>query len=200
MKRFHHKPSVTQGGFTLLEILVVMAIFALLASFILSATLKVRERATRVVCISNLRQLVQAAKMYEGDNDHLPIHYNANAYGRYAHWQEQIYPYVGNRNIFLCPHDASGGTGMSTEGGWPVSYAYALSHFWLNLDDSYRPPSARSPLFLDPHHLTATGKPGKFQDGAVIIIGRYDGSVKATPFSQIDVINYEPEDGKGMLR
>jgi prepilin-type N-terminal cleavage/methylation domain-containing protein len=192
--------STGKCGFTLAEILIVLAILAMLASFLASATMRTRERASRTVCSSNLRQLLMAAKMYEGDNDILPIHYNANAFGQAAHWQEQVWPYIRNRRTYLCPHDSTGGLGLTTEGGWPVSYNYCISYFWLNPDNSFRPPKPRSPLFIDNHHMTANGAPGEFVPGAVILIGRYDGSIEAAPIFRYPVLGYEPEDGLGQLR
>lgn len=182
------------GGFTLLEVLIVLVIMAVLTNLLLSATMTARERANRTVCISNLRQLIQAASMYESDNDRLPIHYPVGIYGQAGHWQEQVYPYVRNRAIFICPSDPSGGANSNySVGGWPTSYGYFLSDLWLGRDGSYRPPAARSPLFDDGHH---TGGSGEAKPGAIYLIGRYDGSVEASPVGEYPRIGYEPADGK----
>jgi RNA polymerase sigma factor (sigma-70 family) len=51
------KPS---GGFTLVELLVVLALIALLAGMLLPVLGSVRERAHQTTCLSNLRQIAQA--------------------------------------------------------------------------------------------------------------------------------------------
>ncbi len=55
--------------FTLIELLVVVAIIALLASLLLPALAGARDRAARVVCSSNLRQIYVGAHVYAADYD-----------------------------------------------------------------------------------------------------------------------------------
>ena len=56
-------------GFTLIELLVVIAIIMVLASLLLPAFGTVREKARRVVCLSQLRQIGQACFTYASDYD-----------------------------------------------------------------------------------------------------------------------------------
>lgn len=60
-------------GFTLVELLVVMAIIALLAGMLLPALSSAREQGRRTVCINNLNQIGTALAVYCTNNgDYLP--------------------------------------------------------------------------------------------------------------------------------
>jgi len=62
----------TRRGFTLLELLVVLAIIGTLVGLLLPAVMRVRESANRTNCANNLKQLALAAQMYNDAFQRLP--------------------------------------------------------------------------------------------------------------------------------
>lgn len=59
-------------AFTLIELLVVITVIAILALLAIPVIALIKDHARSVRCVSNLRQLGQAALVYAGDNGTLP--------------------------------------------------------------------------------------------------------------------------------
>ncbi len=66
--RGHSTRAVVRGGFTLVELLVVIGIIALLVAMLLPVLKKAQGAAYKAACLSNLRQLTMAWEYYATDN------------------------------------------------------------------------------------------------------------------------------------
>ena len=60
------------GGFTLLELLIVIAIIAILAAMLFPTLNRANESGRRSHCMNNLRQIGLAIQLYRQDNNERP--------------------------------------------------------------------------------------------------------------------------------
>jgi prepilin-type N-terminal cleavage/methylation domain-containing protein/prepilin-type processing-associated H-X9-DG protein len=108
-----HDHSPARGGFTLIEILVVVAIIALLISILLPSLSAARSRTRTVVCLTHLRVLGQAMVTYASENRGMvPADYELPGNNKTIGRQfpvllvpERFSPYVGGRKLPLIPRD-----------------------------------------------------------------------------------------------
>lgn len=117
----------TRPGFTLVELLVVMAILAVLASLLLPVLGRARARGQGAVCQGNHRQLGVALHLYAADaEDRLPNNFGAAGTreaiesGRFDNWANSLLNWEldpGNTNVAWL---RAGGLGPSVAGGVEV--------------------------------------------------------------------------------
>ncbi len=131
-------------GFTLIELLVVIAIIAILAAILFPVFARAREKARQSSCLNNVKQIALAFQMYTQDYDetlpgcqHAQYPTSVTVTGAYTgwtswymFWMDVLYPYVKNKQVFVCPSVASDATTLWGGYGWNVHVGY-----WIGWHD-----------------------------------------------------------------
>jgi len=151
-----------KDAFTLVELLVVVAIIALLVSILFPALREARENAVRLKCGTNLKNLVMATRLYVDENrDYLPLANWASMdpqrgwlfYGRSWRYERRLerrragyddgllWPYLMAEELYRCPrhkepfHDSSLLTSYLMNG---AIVDYDESDYAHNYDATYK--------------------------------------------------------------
>jgi prepilin-type processing-associated H-X9-DG protein len=102
----------TRQGFTLVGLLIIIAVLAILAAMLLPALASAKRKAQRINCVNNLKQDGLAFRLWEGDNgDKYPMAVSTNKNGtmEYAADVFRHFQVMSNElstpKILVCPAD-----------------------------------------------------------------------------------------------
>lgn len=140
-----NRPARFTTGFSLVELLVVVAIIGVLAALLGPALARGKSAARRTACTNHLRQLALASQMYWADNDDrlFPYRFESDAAGA-RYWfgwlargnegerafepeRGALHPYLKGRGVATCPElDYTSRRFKSKATGAAYGYGYNL--------------------------------------------------------------------------
>ena len=162
-------------GFTLVEVLVVIAIISMLIAILLPVLANVRDQAVHTRCLSNLRQIGMAFLNYEADHGRFPGHpyeagdtmaFPASIRGPRFDTRVILKPYV-NPDFFVCPGVRSWKPTESTATLINVDYVITPGYY---ADATLSDPSDAHSAVFAPKFWTKSAKPWYFGKRAMNVI------------------------------
>ena len=136
--RIGERPAVRRrraGWFSLVELLVVVAIIAVLMGILLPALKSAKDRAMEIVCAGNYKSLYVAVMGYTQDWDEWMPYCWDGTEDQYwqSHWPPRLYPYISNANdyrgVFCCPSNPN--AEWRTYVGYGRPYSSNYTYYYL---------------------------------------------------------------------
>lgn len=117
--------AVMTRGFSLTELMVVMAIVVIVVGIVVPVQIKARAKAAQTGCAINLAQIGRALLMYAGDYDECfpgrrQVCELADGHQEVT-WHVLIFPYVRRWEIYLCPAHEGYFTAAGTHSGFGLN-------------------------------------------------------------------------------
>lgn len=127
----------SDAAFTLIELLIVIAIIAILAGLLLPAVNRAAGAARSIQCQSQMRQVMLAARLYADDNeDQFPRSQHSAFANRQLPWERAVAPFLAIHDtrwtnliesVYHCPADRQ-----------PRHLSYGMNYYFeVGPDDDY---------------------------------------------------------------
>jgi prepilin-type N-terminal cleavage/methylation domain-containing protein/prepilin-type processing-associated H-X9-DG protein len=170
-------------GFTLIELLVVIAIIAILAAILFPVFAAARENARKAGCISNLKQLATATRMYVDDNGNKMMPGTTNGWENNHLWWLKVDPYLKSlvkspnddrlQGVYVCPSAPRLPPSLQN-----LARCYGYNAYYLG-----GPPSSNTVLDPPGNQTTFVVAEGQIESPATTVmymeVWRYDAQAKA---------------------
>jgi len=195
--------SRSRRAFTLVEVLVVLAVIALLAALLFSVFTRVQENGRKTVCLSNMRQIMTALSLYTQDSAGQFPPYCVSPDGNFPNhvtsWTNGLSLYLSTPQLLHCPSDELWTQRQELAAMFdpsPAPSSYIANRFCLTWEHAASPPDLLVP-FIRPVFERNIVQPSTtvwMCDGAQEASGQapYTGN---SPCSDRDIVSYQWQSG-----
>jgi len=122
-------------AFTLVELLVVVAVIAILAALLLSSLSGAKLRAQQIQCLNNLKQMALARQLYFDEYGCFDTRFGVQSY---VSWTDRFRPYGVTPAVVLCPSTFGTNSHSPDMGNWLTGTADHPWYFPTNYFSGWR--------------------------------------------------------------
>ena len=166
--------SRAKGGFSFLQLLIAIAIIAILAVLVAGAVGGLRRRANRVQCMANLKSLHAACELYRQQKEQWPqvmVDTSADdSAQQYAQqWIAALEPFGVTRKTWICPETQQ----LLGNPDYTHPDLIRVDYFAMPFDDKPTTPHEwpRHPWFVERDSAHGQGQLIIFADGSISDLG-----------------------------
>lgn len=163
-----HRRGIGSRGFTLLELGVAVVIIAILSLLVLAGVSKLRARAQRVRCATNLRNLGVAGNLYIDQHGSWPQIKQSRDSDPKEHaqaWIDALAPFGATRQTWICPEIQN----LLKNPDFATAETARVDYMATPFDDKTISPRewARQPWFIERGDVHGSGNLILFTDGSI---------------------------------
>jgi len=125
------------AGFTVPELLAVVAVISIIMSILLPSFGEARERARLMICRSNLHQIAIGSRSYATETRYMPNGYEAGT--QWIVWVPEIFEHAPDPKLFYCPTAPAVAkwAGVRFGSGLPAQYGYKLDQVRIHASENF---------------------------------------------------------------
>jgi prepilin-type N-terminal cleavage/methylation domain len=185
-------------GFSLVEIVVVIAIVGVLTAILIPTLLAAKGQAKATTCVSNLHQLGLSVQMYEQDNGDLmpPLVPRADIFfgpnNKTYTFHDPLQAYGMTTALYHCPDALAGDRDVPDRSDYVMRFVFYMTRLDGTGTDLWQlvPDNATVIAYCRYHHGHVVSPTGQYLGQGIFNVLKNDGAVMHVPLGEVKHVRW----------